>query len=104
MKLQHCDHFQEARKLHINRQTCVDWLSTFWLGSAVGGGARGRKHRNLDRPDREAKRRLGCFLVKSCGGVRPNSTICTRRASRMTGSLSWDSTFSALQQQNMVVS
>ena len=81
----------------ISRPTCVAWPRTFWLGSAAIGGARGRKQRKLESRDWEAGRRLGCFLVKSCGGVRPNSTICTRSASRMTGSFSWDSTFKALQ-------
>lgn len=48
-------------------------------------------------PPVTATRRRGCGFRNSCFGVRPNSIICTRSASRIVGSVSRSRCCSALR-------
>jgi len=61
----------------------------------VGDGVKQQKAGSLE----VAGRRRGWRFMKSCCGVRPNSTIWTRRASRITESFSSPNTFSALREE-----
>ena len=79
-----------------HRRTWKVGRKTLLVGRAECLGGAGLKQQNAGCAPAAVARRLGCFLANSCCGVRPNSTICTRRASRMTGSCSCASTCRAL--------